>query len=351
VVSSARVSDSRLNYRPDLLPCGYEIIGQLRRAAEPSSPISEARHTLQRLEITSEDRIKSESISQKIVPLHSRRLYTDCRLLHSLLDMRDSALTYASGELWERAVRRLDMAIIVAGAPGDGRLDLILDTIEIIQAEHISMQNPSKDQAVKKGFPPVATESPAPRPIPRFSTPSLSAFRSTASFSPFILPGFIKDWPALTDHPWSSPSYLKRVAGRGRIVPVEVGSDYRAEEWGQRMMSWEEFLRGIGMDLDSEWPFDANQGSNSDAEDSHAGREVLYLAQHSLLTQFPALRSDIVVPDYVYASLPPPITFPAYRPPGNDEQLVINAWLGPKGTVSPAHTVLPCHDPSCISPY
>ena len=35
----------------------------------------------------------------------------------------------------------------------------------------------------------------------------------------------------------------------------------------------------------------------------------------------------------------PPEDFPQYVPPANDERLVLNAWLGPAGTVSPAHTV------------
>ncbi|KAG5646695.1 hypothetical protein DXG03_002685 [Asterophora parasitica] len=48
-------------------------------------------------------------------------------------------------------------------------------------------------------------------------------------------------------------------------------------------------------------------------------------------------RTDIIVPDYVYASMQPP-DFTAYKPPGNNERLLINMWLGPKGTISPAHT-------------
>lgn len=119
------------------------------------------------------------------------------------------------------------------------------------------------------------------------------------------------------------------------MVPVEVGSDYRAEDWNQKMLPWEDFLQGIGLTLGSY----ENEGGELGSQSDTSGKEVLYLAQHTLLTQFPALRSDIIVPDYVYSSPPPPSTFPTYRPPGNDDQLVINAWLGPKGTLSPAHTV------------
>lgn len=113
-------------------------------------------------------------------------------------------------------------------------------------------------------------------------------------------------------------------------------------------MPWEEFLRRIGMESKMDLPIDIIERNGYGTEDCHVPEEVLYLAQHTLLTQFPALRSDIMVPDYAYASLPSPSTFSAYRPPGNDEQLVINAWLGPKGTVSPAHTVIGFHAPCVI---
>jgi lysine-specific demethylase 8 len=104
-------------------------------------------------------------------------------------------------------------------------------------------------------------------------------------------------------------------------VPVEVGSDYRSDGWSQKFMPWDDFLDYL--------------------ECSHKSipTEVLYLAQHSLLTQFPALRRDIAVPDYVYACPNPTSDFPDYKPPSNDEQLVTNIWFGPKGTISPAHTV------------
>ncbi|XP_058065749.1 bifunctional peptidase and arginyl-hydroxylase JMJD5 [Anopheles bellator] len=58
---------------------------------------------------------------------------------------------------------------------------------------------------------------------------------------------------------------------------------------------------------------------------------VAYLAQHDLFDQIPALRRDIVVPDYVGRT---------------DTVPRIKAWLGPRGTVSPLHTD-PCHNLLC----
>ncbi|KAG5635828.1 hypothetical protein H0H81_009993 [Sphagnurus paluster] len=128
----------------------------------------------------------------------------------------------------------------------------------------------------------------------------------------------------MTDHPWRSAAYLRSVAGPGRIVPVEVGDDYRQSDWTQELMGWDDFVASLHL---------------NDQPPPRPQKKTMYLAQHNLLVQFPSLQADIIVPDYVYASIPPP-EFADYRPPGNEEQLVINMWLGPEGTVSPAHTSL-----------
>jgi lysine-specific demethylase 8 len=151
--------------------------------------------------------------------------------------------------------------------------------------------------------------------------PPLSVFRRELLDKPFILTGFASDWPAMIDHPWHSIDYLRSVAGRGRVVPVEVGKDYRTDDWTQRMMPWDDFLDVL--------------------EDPTRSQTVLYMAQHNLLSQFPALREDILIPDYVFSAPQAPATYPFYRPPNNEEELSLNAWLGPGGTISPAHTVCP----------
>lgn len=50
---------------------------------------------------------------------------------------------------------------------------------------------------------------------------------------------------------------------------------------------------------------------------------IRYLAQHPLFDQIPALRSDIVTPEYCCL--------------GEGGMQAINAWLGPAGTVTPLH--------------
>ncbi|KAG6879030.1 hypothetical protein C0992_005723 [Termitomyces sp. T32_za158] len=154
-------------------------------------------------------------------------------------------------------------------------------------------------------------------------TPSLLSFRRGYK-SPFVIRGYACDWPALAEHPWHSAAYLQSISGPGRVVPVEIGADYRAQEWTQKLMKWDDFLAYL--DLDDN-PISTNTIQNN----------IIYLAQHNLSLQFPELLKDIIVPDYVYLLMDSP-GLGHYRAPRNDEQLVINMWLGPKGTVSPAHT-------------
>lgn len=247
---------------------------------------------------------------------HSRRFYTDACILKSVYDTSTPTL---GPPAVARAIEHLDKAIIVAGAAGPGRHDLILDLIERIQSEHMSSLRPSPLPDVSLST--AAPSTPAPvvsarQQVPRFDAPpSLASFQRSIAKYPFIVPGHATDWPALNERPWHSTHYLRTVSGPGRVVPVEIGSDYRTDDWSQVLMGWDDFVTSLTQPSD----------------------EVLYLAQHSLFLQFPNMREDVVVPDYVYSCLNPPDSFPDYKPPTNDEQLVLNAWLGPKGTISPAH--------------
>ena len=47
-----------------------------------------------------------------------------------------------------------------------------------------------------------------------------------------------------------------------------------------------------------------------------------YLAQYDLFSQIPQLRQDIMTPDYCAVST---------------SDVIVNAWIGPEGTVSPLH--------------
>ncbi|KZS95665.1 Clavaminate synthase-like protein [Sistotremastrum niveocremeum HHB9708] len=248
-----------------------------------------------------------------------RQYYTDCAIVATILEFIFGDAIKHMG--WEASIQRTDLAIIVAGSPGPGRLYIIYDLIEAIQGLHLPIlsETPKPSSILSKRHPPVPRLHSAELAVPCLTRPpSLQTFLSTEINAPFVLRSHVNHWPAVSR--WDSLDYLYRVGGRGRVVPVEIGSDYTSEDWTQRFMPWHDFLDRMFSDSPSE------------------PSETVYLAQHSLLTQFPDLRNDIILPDYVYSGPSAPDTYPQYKPPGNEEQLVINAWLGPRGTISPAHT-------------
>ncbi|KAI0831717.1 Clavaminate synthase-like protein [Trametes gibbosa] len=254
-----------------------------------------------------------------------RCIYTDGCILLAYVDVLDFWRSGNAAYVFA-AIAHLDHAIVIAGAAGDGRLDLIIDLIEAIQSEclHFTAADYAPHSAASPLHEPRTVRQSFPTAGKKVSflddPPSLATFASRLSREPFVLSGYLEDWPALNDHPWRSLDYLRSVAGPGRVVPVEVGSDYRNDDWSQRMMSWDDFLDSLG------------------ATPPNEPRQMLYLAQHNLFKQFPALQRDIILPDYAYSAMNPPDNYSQYAPPRNEEQMVLNAWLGATGTFSPAHT-------------
>ena len=250
-----------------------------------------------------------------------RTLYTDiaittscCHLLQETIYSSDDHSRSISPFLC--AIQGLDRAIVFAGAPE--RLDLVHELIEALQWQCLIPKSASVGCTLECATSGRQHYGPTSIPVPQVHLQDL--FSSNFS-TPFVIFGAISDWPAISDpdHAWNSIDYLLSVAGPGRIVPVEIGNDYRVDSWSQNMMPWEDFLHWLP----------TSDGVGKD--------EMIYLAQHSLLTQFPKLRGDILIPDLVY--FVPETREADYKPPVNEEGLVINAWLGPKGTISPAHKV------------
>ena len=242
-----------------------------------------------------------------------RQIYTDSCLIQCLLDLTSDDKKEEE-MFWLDCIRLLDGAIIFSGAPE--RMDMVQGLIEHIQSTKL-VPIPSSSHWSPR-FSSARHDGPLPfcgGTIPKIEEPDMISFLTTWCKRPFVIGQGIAHWPALSAHPWSSHQYLREVAGRGRVVPVEIGRDYRLDNWGQEMMEWEEFLEKVETGVDP----------------------LVYLAQHSLLSQFPKLREDICVPDLVYFS--PTTEYGKYVPPANEDGVIINAWLGPKGTISPAHQV------------
>jgi len=276
------------------------------------------------------------------------RLYTDVSIMHSALDLATtSSGTFPAQTFWLNAIRRLDMAIIVAGALGHDRAEWIQLLIGEIQRKGLPRRRSprhhrSPDRHVKKRK---SVSQPsdindelkfAPSPIVNLaSTLSVSDYLRDHRDRPFILRQYLHSsdspcppWPAIER--WRSPDYLLDLVGEGRVVPVEVGSAYDDVGWGQGIIPFRNFLARAGYDLTPE-------------NEEPPGTELspLYLAQHPLLSQFPGLERDISLPDFVWSNPPPTDAIPSYRPPETKDGIVINVWVGSgrKEIVSPAHTV------------
>ncbi|VEL17449.1 unnamed protein product [Protopolystoma xenopodis] len=145
--------------------------------------------------------------------------------------------------------------------------------------------------------------------LERYSKPSIECFsRLLKVGKPFILTGSMNSWPAFTsqEHQWSL-YYLSKVAGF-RTVPIELGSKYTDSEWGQKLMTINDFIK--------------NYILNQNAAD-----KIGYLAQHQLFLQIPELFEDLVTPDYCFCC----------TLEDNNGEVDSNIWFGPSGTISPLH--------------
>jgi len=110
---------------------------------------------------------------------------------------------------------------------------------------------------------------------------------------PVILRGACRHWPAFTK--WNDYDYLNKVAGH-RTVPVEIGRSYTSDNWTQKLMTFEEFLR-------THLQWNAKSEARQSPPESAASKPPGYLAQHRLFEQIPELRRDIMTPDYCALSL------------------------------------------------
>ncbi|PYH45703.1 putative JmjC domain protein [Aspergillus saccharolyticus JOP 1030-1] len=261
----------------------------------------------------------------------------------------------------------------MTGAPVREKLvETLIDSLKAATCSSPRQAAPADQPEPTLLFSPVAVPAPEIKcPIPRISACEFDEFRSHiyTSRTPLVITDAVWHWPALSTRPWSSRSYwAERTFDGRRLVPVEIGRAYTDEDWGQRIMPFGEFIAKF---LD---------------RDQDQGGPTGYMAQHDLLSQIPALRKDIYIPDYCWTDPPGPepgtplylsrqlameeerkkITYEPVNVVGKDmedqetkkpsvaeadsasddsvdhfsDDVHINTWIGPSWTISPLH-----HDP------
>ncbi|GAC94673.1 predicted hydroxylase [Pseudozyma hubeiensis SY62] len=301
--------------------------------------------------------------SYESIPLVWRSIYIGAQLLQACHALTAFDLA-RQGAVLSRCIRDLDLALIVAGAGSTEQGHLCHQIIASLQAKLLEVDPSCSTQTLRRSsgdrpprkrsrWAPSDVLSPTACDAIQATTPVLDFdFEHAPSFielaapdsvlrsKPFVVRSYAQGsgWPAVQPGPdgpsWSSMQHLLRSAGPARVVPIEVGANYIRNDWGQDVMLWSDFLRQCRWG-DDEVPIGAKDEQAGSADCSN--RHMLYMAQYDLASQFPALESDYVLPDYVFTSPPPPSEWPTYRPPSTSDGVINNLWIGPAGTVSPPH--------------
>ncbi|KAI8587586.1 hypothetical protein BDZ88DRAFT_425010 [Geranomyces variabilis] len=227
------------------------------------------------------------------------------------------------------ALKTLDTGLLMAGRAAHEHM-----VMELIGCISNLLEPPTLDTGCLSEIQLPSTEVSSPRPSIAFppptetTPPSIYAFTTRIAASgprpqPLLMKGAIADWPACSTRPWADLSYLRTAIGAHRTVPIEIGAKYTDTQWSQKLVTVADFL-----DAYIAAP-DGDMGGTS-------SRPVAYLAQHDLFSQIPRLKDDILIPDYCYVS----VGEEDDDDDTSDKDVAVNAWFGPRGTVSPLH-----HDP------
>lgn len=316
---------------------------------------------------------------------HSQRRKNDANVHHAAaLPPADFPPHNTGDDTLNEMVRILDLALLLAGAGGEDRgrawinkafelLECVVDgpgstrqtpAVSVNHGQAVdtavacagSRRPPAKRAKVdastrllpwahQPSFSTLEPFTPAiSYPIRRVSAHDLdmSAFQRYLNMAPsdlgpepLVIADLAEEWPARTTRPWNKPSYLlSRTLGGRRLVPVEIGRSYVDEGWGQKIIRFGDFLADY---VDTAVLPPDSEGSGKVHHADSPAKPTAYLAQHALLLQLPQLRNDILIPDLCYTAPPGHPHDPSQDQPELDAPM-LNAWLGPPGTITPLHT-------------
>ncbi|POM63749.1 Hypothetical protein PHPALM_20811, partial [Phytophthora palmivora] len=141
-------------------------------------------------------------------------------------------------------LKMLDMCLMMAGPLAPPETHALIANVEKLLVE-------DAQETSAEGVEHIGGEVKSPTlmfRVRRLEAPTLEEFHRDVMMQnePVIITGAMEFWPALgraagPERAWKDVQYLRRVAGL-RTVPVEVGSSYLGDDWGQELMTLNEFL-------------------------------------------------------------------------------------------------------------
>eukprot|EP00002_Diphylleia_rotans_P037502 TRINITY_DN8383_c0_g1_i18.p1 TRINITY_DN8383_c0_g1~~TRINITY_DN8383_c0_g1_i18.p1 ORF type:complete len:491 (+),score=86.59 TRINITY_DN8383_c0_g1_i18:43-1515(+) len=249
--------------------------------------------------------------SWKDLQIEWRQLYMYASILRTCTQIVASErITYDD---WRELSKQLDQSLIVGHEGTHNGLQSVIQSVlsEIGQA----LQSNTGTEIIEMPTEYDAIDLDTTRSVA--STISLPLSRFYAEYlipqKPVLIRGGAYAWPAVSDPKrcWKNLVNIRNAAGH-RTVPVEFGSHYLEKDFTLQMMTIQEFIDSVIL---------------CKVEHTQSGKRKGYLAQHQLFDQIPSLRKDIITPDYCCMT---------ERKEGPSDPIV-NAWFGPRGTVSPLH--------------